>query len=93
MSAETLNKLKKMIEEKGAITQEDIDTVEKEHGKLSGAEHMELEAFKLEKAKGKRTEVTMEQYLEASKILDTALEGSPEYKAAEAIVNAFEGGG
>jgi hypothetical protein len=35
----------------------------------------------------------MEQYLEAMKVLDNAAEGSPEYIAAEKIVQQFESAG
>jgi hypothetical protein len=34
----------------------------------------------------------MEQYLEACKVLDTAEEGSEEYKKAEALVEQYEKG-
>jgi len=36
--------------------------------------------------------ISMEQYLAASKVLDTAPEGSPEWLTAEKIVNAYESG-
>jgi predicted DNA-binding antitoxin AbrB/MazE fold protein len=84
------DKLKGMLEEKGALTQEQIDETVKADGAMSPQEIMELESLRLKK--GERMKVSMEAYLEASKVLDTAAEGSEEYKKAEAIVNAFESG-
>lgn len=84
------DKLKGILEEKGALTQEQIDETIKADGAMSPQEIMELESLRLKK--GERMKVSMEAYLEANKILDSAAEGSEEYKKAEAIVNAFESG-
>lgn len=91
--SESFNKLKAILEEKGAVTPEDIETVTKEHGELQAQQMMELESLKIKLGKSERKEVTMEEYLEATKKLDELEEGSEEYKAAEAIVEAFESGG
>lgn len=91
--SESFNKLKAILEEKGALSQEDIETVTKEHGELPAQQMMELESLKIKLGKSGRKEVTMEEYLEATKKLDELEEGSEEYKAAEAIVEAFESGG
>lgn len=90
MSA-SFDKLKTMLDEKGALSPEDIEGVVKSDGAMTPQESMELESLRLKKGDG-RIKVTMEAYLEASKVLDSAAEGSEEYKKAEAIVNAFESG-
>lgn len=92
MSA-SFDKLKAMLEEKGALTNEDVEKITKEHGEMTPQETIELESLKLKKSKESRAAPTMEEYIAASKILDTAAEGSEEYKKAEAIVKAFEEGG
>jgi hypothetical protein len=58
---------------------------------MTAQEQIDLSAAQL-KLKP-RTEVTMEQYLEAMKVLDSAAPDSPEYAAAEKIVEAFESAG
>ena len=91
--SETFNKLKALLDEKGSLSAEDIEKMSTEHGAMTPQEVIDLESLKLKKSKEGRTEVTMEQYLEATKTLDTAAEDSEEYKKAEAIVTAFEAGG
>lgn len=90
--SETYTKLKAMLDEKKSLTQEDIDKLVAEHGEMTDEEKVKLEADKLEAAKGGDDKVTMEQYLEACKVLDTAAEGSDEYKKAEALVEKYEKG-
>jgi hypothetical protein len=89
----SFDKLKAILEEKGEIPADEMEKIVKEDGALSPQETMELESLKLKKSKETRKQVTMEEYIQASKILDEAPEGSEEYKKAEAIVNAFEAGG
>jgi len=91
--SDSFNKLKAILDEKGTVTPEDIETVSKEHGAMTPQEQMELESLKLKKQKNERAEVTMEEYLKATKTLEEAAEGSDEYKKAEEIVKAFEEGG
>jgi hypothetical protein len=93
LMSESFNKLKAIIEEKGQVSAEETEKITTEHGALEAQELIEIEALKLKKSKETRKEVTMDEYLAASKILDTAAEGSDEYKKAEAIVTAFESGG
>ncbi len=90
---ESFDKIKAVIEEKGTIDQEAMDKITTEHGELSAEEMIEVEALKLKKAKEARKEVTMDEYLAATQTLDTAEEGSEEYKKAEEVVKAFESGG
>lgn len=92
MASESFTKLKGMLEEAKTLSNEQIETVCKEHGELSKEEHIELEALRLEIDKDNRPEVSMDDYLAATKILDSAAEGSDEYKAAEKVVKAFESG-
>jgi len=89
----SFDKLKAMLDEKGALTPEDVEKITKENGEMSPQEAMELESLKIKKSKESRSVPTMEEYIKASKILDETAEGSEEYKKAEEIVNAFEAGG
>ena len=86
------DELKKIRKEKKKITEKDIAKAEKEHGDLKDEERVELEAESLKADSKKRAgaKITLEQYLEATKALDKAKEGSAEYKKAEKIVDAFE---
>jgi hypothetical protein len=61
-------------------------------GELSDAERTQLEAERYEKERAKGQKITLEQYLEASKVLDSAAEGSDEYKKALVLVEAYESG-
>ena len=87
---ETFDKLKALLEEKGTLTDEEITTMVSAHGEMTPEENMELSAQIHERKRAQETTITMEQYLEAMKVLDTAAEGSPEYQKAEEIVNKFE---
>jgi len=93
MASEAFNKLKDLLKEKGTFTAEDVDTITKAHGALSDVELITLEAHRLKLGKSGRAEISMDDYLKATKVLDSSPEGSEEYKAAEEIVNAFEAGG
>ena len=87
--------LKKLLKSQGKLSAEDVEKLVKEHGEMSDEEKMWLESEKLEiEKKAKQTEtITMDQYLEALKVLDSTAEGSDEYKKAEALVDKYESGG
>lgn len=90
---ETFDKLKTLLAEKKTLTNDDIQNMVKEHGEMTGEEFVKLEAEKLEIEKTNKTEeITLEAYQAALKVLDTADEGSEEYKKAEAIADKFESG-
>lgn len=91
MSA-AFDKLKELLKQKGTLTNEDIEKAIAEHGAMSGEEMTTLESEKLEMEKAAGGKITMEQYLEALKVLDNAAEGSDEFKKAEAIVEKYESG-
>lgn len=87
MSA-TFDKLMKMLDEKGSLVNTDIEAVTKELGEMTPQEMIDLSAAQIKKQP--RTEITMEQYLAATKVLDTTAEGSPEYEAALKVVETYE---
>ena len=89
----TYDKLKELLDSQKALTNEDIEKLVKEHGEMPDEEKTHLEADRLEAAKTGDDKVTMDQYVEACKVLDTAAEGSDEYKKAEALVEKYEKGG
>lgn len=91
---EAFDKLKALLAEKKSISQEDVDKIEGEHGKMTDDERILLEAEKLDAEKANKTEeVSLDDYLAALKVLDSAAEGSDEYKKAEATVDKYEAGG
>ena len=90
--SETYDKLKALLDKNKALTTEDIEKMIKESGEMTAEEKIKLEADRLEAAKSSGDKITMEQYLEACKTLDTVEEGSDEYKKAEALVEKYEKG-
>jgi hypothetical protein len=87
----TFDKLKELLA-KQAITQQDIEKMIAEHGPMTEEETVQIAAEQHEKEREKQETITMEQYLEAAKVLDTASEGSPEYEKALKIVEKYESG-
>lgn len=91
---ETFDKLMAMLKDKQTLTPEDITSAESEHGEMTDEERIELEAAKLDAEKANKTEeVSLDDYLAALKVLDSAEEGSDAYKEAEAKVEKYEAGG
>jgi transcription elongation GreA/GreB family factor len=90
--SDTFDKLKAMLEEKGDLTDDEVAKMVAEHGEMTAEENMDLSAAIHEKRRASQATVTMDQFLEANKILDTADEDSAEYKAAQKIVDTFLAG-
>jgi hypothetical protein len=90
--SETFDTLKALLAKQGTLSEDDIKKAITDHGALSDDERTKLEAERYEKERAKGQKITMEQYLEASKVLDSAAEGSDEYKKALALVEAYESG-
>lgn len=82
----------KMLDAQGMLSDAEIQAIVAEHGDMTEEEHVTLSVEIYERVHSGRATVTLEQYLEATKILDSAEPGSPEYKKAEAIATAFESG-
>jgi hypothetical protein len=90
--SDTFDKLKALLDTKGNLTDEDIATMIAERGPLSEDERTKLEAERYEKQRAKDQKITLDEYLAASKVLDTAPEGSDEYNQALKLVEAYESG-
>ncbi len=90
--SEAYDKLKAMLAEKGTLSNDDVSKVEAEHGALTDEEKFELESQKHRLEREKDQTVTMDQYLEALKVLDSVEEGSDEFKKAEELVDKYERG-
>ena len=90
--SETYEKLKALLGKQGTLSEDDIGKLVGEHGPLSDAERTALEAERYEAERAKGQKITLEQYLEASKVLDNTPEGSDEYKKALTLVEAYESG-
>jgi Ca2+-binding EF-hand superfamily protein len=93
MMSETFEKLKEQLAKQGNLSEDDINKMVEAHGQMSDDERTQLAAAVHEATRTKDQKITMEQYLAASKVLDTAAEGSDEYKQALKIVEAYEQGG
>jgi hypothetical protein len=90
--SETLVQLQALLAKQGSLSEDDITKVAAQHGPLSEVERSVLEAERYEKERGKGQAISLEQYLAASKVLDSAAEDSDEYKKALALVEAYENG-
>jgi hypothetical protein len=88
----TFDALHTLLEQKGKLTPEDIEKAVKEHGEMTEDEKASLAAGAHAAERKAEREVTVEQYIEATRTLETAEEGSPEYKKAQEVVEAFEKG-
>ena len=92
--SDTYDKLKDLLAKQKKLSNEEVEKMVAEHGAITDEEKIWLEAEKAKLEHDERTKesVTMEQYLEALKVLDTAAEGSDEYKKADEIVQKYESG-
>jgi ATP-dependent helicase/DNAse subunit B len=84
--------LKSLLESQKKLSTVEIEKVTAEHGVLSEEERIWLESERFRLEREAQETVTMEQYLEALKVLDTAAEGSPEYQKADDLVTKYEKG-
>ncbi len=91
--SETFDKLKELLAKQGSLSEDEINKGIAATGAMSDAERTQLEAERYEKERAKDQKITMDQYLAASKVLDSAAEGSDEYKKALALVEKYESGG
>jgi hypothetical protein len=57
---------------------------------LTEEEKIWLNAERYARQRDKQEVITLEQYVAANKVLDTATEGSPEYVEAQRIVDLYE---
>lgn len=85
--SENFDKLKAKLAESGSLTDEEISAA----AGLTDEEKIWLNAERYAKQRSKQgTTVTLEQYVAANKVLDTAAEGSPEHTEAQRVVDAYE---
>lgn len=91
--SETFDKLKAQLDKQGTLSDDEIKKAVEASGAMSADEQAQLSAAIHEKERTQDQKITLEQYLEASKVLDSAPEGSEEYKKAEKIVERYESGG
>lgn len=89
---ETFDKLKAALAEKGTLAEDEIAQMVSQHGAMTQEENSWLMAEIHERKRSAQKTVTMEQFLEANKVLDTADPNSPEYQAAQKIADAFLAG-
>lgn len=92
MSA-TFDQLRTRLEQQGSLSEDEITAAISATGPLTAEERAQLDAEMHERRRVKERKITMDEYLSASKVLDSAAEGSDEYTAALKIVEAYESGG
>lgn len=83
--SDAFEKLKAKLMETGSLTDEEIATAE-----LTEEQKLWLNAERYAKQRDTSETVTLEQYLEANKVLDSTAEDSPEHQAALKIVERYE---
>jgi hypothetical protein len=83
--SENFDKLKAKLAETGTLTDEEIQSAN-----LTEDEKIWLNAERYARQRDKQEVITLDQYVAANKVLDTAAEGSPEYVEAQRIVDAYE---
>ena len=83
--SENFEKLKAKLVETGTVSDDEINGAG-----LTEEEKIWLNAERYAKQRDKQEVISLDQYIAANKVLDTATEGSPEYKDAERIVEAYE---
>lgn len=81
--------LKSKLEQEKKLSTVEIQAVTAD---LSEEERIWIESERFRLARESQETVTMEEYLEALKVLDTAAEDSNDYKIAEAVVARYESG-
>lgn len=92
MSA-AFEKAKEQLAAAGKLTPEDVEKLVTQHGDMTDEERMWLASEQLKLERAGAVTITMDEYLAASKVLDTAPEGSDEYNKALKLVEAYESGG
>ncbi len=83
--SDAFEKLKAKLTETGSLTDEEIAAAE-----LTEEQKLWLNAERYAKQRDTSETVTLEQYLEANKVLDSTAEDSPEHQAALKIVERYE---
>lgn len=91
--SDTFNQLRTQLEQQGSLSEDDITKAVETAGPLTAEERAQLDAELHERRRQQGRKITMDEYLAASKVLDTAAEGSDEYNKALKIVETYESGG
>ena len=78
--------MKAKLTETGTLTDDEINAATG----LTDEEKIWLNAERYAKQRDKQEVITLEQYVAANKVLDSAAEGSPEFIEAQKVVDAYE---
>ncbi len=87
---EAFERLKALLDLQGTLQEEQVIEVERELGALTPEERLWLSVEQHNRLQRAGQAITVEQYIQATAILEKAAPGSPEYQEAERIVAAFE---
>jgi len=82
--------LKALLDQQGSLPEEQVVAVERELGAMTAEERLWLSVEQHNRMQRAGQTITVEQYVQATAILEKAAPGSPEYQEAERIVAAFE---
>jgi len=82
--------LKALLDQQGSLPEEQVVAVERELGAMTAEERLWLSVEQHNRMQRAGRTITVEQYVQATAILEKAAPGSPEYQEAERIVAAFE---
>ncbi len=83
--SENFDKLKARLVETGTLTDDEIQAAN-----LTDEEKIWLNAERYARQRDKQELITLEQYIAANKVLDSAVEGSTEFVEAQRVVDAYE---
>ncbi len=83
--SEDFDKLKAKLAETNNLTDDEITAAQ-----LTDEEKLWLNAERYARQREKQELITLDQYVAANKVLDTAPEDSPEYKEALKVVDLYE---
>ncbi len=82
--------LKALLDQQGSLPEEQVVAIERELGAMTAEERLWLSVEQHNRMQRAGQTITVEQYVQATAILEKAAPGSPEYQEAERIVAAFE---
>jgi hypothetical protein len=83
-------KLSSLLQEQGTLTNAAIRAVEAELGPMTAAERLWLSLDQHELLRRAGATITVEEFVEATHLLETSLPGSLEYERACQLIEAFE---
>lgn len=82
--------LRTLLQRQGTLTDEDFATIESQYGSVTDAERLWLSIEAHDRRQREGDAITVEQYVQATRLLESSPPGSPDYERARRIMDAFE---